>query len=70
MFESELLLLLLQIFPSRELAAKVNLLKGIENWSVAAQSVVLKSDNLQYNMLVCCIAGTNDSSTKRLMLKA
>ena len=39
-FESELLLLLLQIFLSRELAAKVNLLKGIENWSVVAQSVV------------------------------
>ena len=27
----------------------------------------LKSDNLQYNTLVCWVVGTNDSSTKRLM---
>ena len=28
-----------------------------------------KSDNLQYNTLVCWVAGTNDSSTKRLMFQ-
>ena len=57
MFESELLLLLLQIFFSRELAAKVNLLKGIENWSVAAQSVKqvsLTTTLLQVNNLLQC----------------
>ena len=30
----------------------------------------LKSDNLQYNTLVCWFAGTNDSLTKCLMFKA
>jgi len=29
-----------------------------------------KSDNLQYDTLVCCVTGTKDSSTKRLMFKA
>ena len=29
-----------------------------------------KSDNLQYNTLVCWFARTNDSSTKRLMFQA
>ena len=31
---------------------------------------MLKSDNLQYNTLGRWVAGTNDSSTKRLMLQA
>ena len=30
----------------------------------------LKSDNLQYDMLVCWFAWTNDSVTKRLMFQA
>ena len=29
----------------------------------------LKSDNLQYNTLGCWVAGTNDSSTKRLIFQ-
>ena len=29
-----------------------------------AHGIILKSDNLQYNTLVCWFAGTNDSSTK------
>jgi hypothetical protein len=32
-------------------------------------SLEQKSDNLQYNMLVRWVAGTNDSSTKRLMFQ-
>ena len=31
--------------------------------------MVQKSDNLQYNTLVCWADGTNDSSTKRLMFQ-
>ena len=31
---------------------------------------VLNSDNLQYNKLVCWVAGTNDSLTKHLMFQA
>ena len=31
--------------------------------------LLLKSDNLQYNTLVCLFAGTNDSSAKHLMIK-
>mgnify|MGYP001436520114 CR=1 FL=1 len=30
----------------------------------------LRSDNLQYDMLICWFSGTNDSSTKRLMFQA
>ena len=33
-------------------------------------STVQKSENLQYNTLVCWFAGTKDSSTKRLMFQA
>ena len=31
---------------------------------------IQKSDNLQYNTLDCWFAGTNDSSSKRLMFQA
>ena len=33
-------------------------------------AIDLKSDNLQYNMLALWLAGTNNSSTKRLMFQA
>ena len=32
--------------------------------------LVLKSDNLQYDTLVCWADGTNDSLTKRLIFQA
>ena len=31
--------------------------------------LLIKSDNIQYNMLVRWVGGTNDSSTKRLMFQ-
>ena len=41
-------------------------LQGLQTLAVSLGSkhLLLKSDNLQYNTLVCWFAGTNDSSTK------
>ena len=54
--------------PLNELQSHLNVVLD-ELAHVFAVRLVLKSDNLQYNTLVCWAYGTNDSSTKRLMFQ-
>ena len=55
--------------PLNELQSHLNVVLD-ELAHVFAVRLVLKSDNLQYNTLVCWAYGTNDSSTKRLLFQA
>jgi hypothetical protein len=52
----------------------LDLIKSTPTWLIrllvlGKSGVIQKSDNLQYNTLVCWFAGTNDSLNKRLMFQ-
>ena len=68
--------------PKGSLLLRVALFKAIETDIILLMDIrniycvfwflikVQKSDNLQYNKLACWLAGTNDTSTKRLIFQA
>ena len=55
-------------FSARTLLSTL-LLYFVELEILTARAGIYKSDNLQYNSLVCWFTGTNDSSTKGLMFQ-